>query len=210
MQKSIRRILKTKQIILMGHSFGAFLATLYAIEFPDKVKSLILVSPADMVVFPLERDLFDEIQDQLPIDLFESYQTFRASYFDFSNLFNKSTAELESLHNEFSKYYTIALSKVFQTNYFSKTKRYKMNWMPFALYFGLGKKHDFSDSFSSLKLPVLVLHGQYDLQPESVSRKFSNYLSNSTFKVIKNTSHFSFEENPNQFAESVSRFLKEK
>ena len=82
--------------------------------------------------------------------------------------------------------------------------------MPFALYFGLGKKHDFSDSFSSLKLPVLVLHGQYDLQPESVSRKFSNYLSNSTFKVIKNTSHFSFEENPNQFAESVSRFLKEK
>ena len=52
--EQIRRKLGQDKMILIGHSFGGFLAALYAIEFPDRVESLVLVSPADVVKIPSE------------------------------------------------------------------------------------------------------------------------------------------------------------
>lgn len=49
----IRRILGEERLVIMGHSFGGFLASLYAAEFPEKVKALILVAPADVWRCPL-------------------------------------------------------------------------------------------------------------------------------------------------------------
>ena len=46
----IRQILGDERIILIGHSFGGFLASLYAAEFPEHVQALILVAPAEMLV----------------------------------------------------------------------------------------------------------------------------------------------------------------
>ena len=36
----IRRILGRDRLTLVGHSFGAFLAAMYAAEFPDRVEAL--------------------------------------------------------------------------------------------------------------------------------------------------------------------------
>ena len=37
--------MKLDKFILLGHSFGGFLATSYALRYPDKIKHLILVEP---------------------------------------------------------------------------------------------------------------------------------------------------------------------
>ena len=50
----IRRILGVEKITLIGHSFGGFIAALYATEFPERVEKLVLVAPADMLVMPQE------------------------------------------------------------------------------------------------------------------------------------------------------------
>jgi pimeloyl-ACP methyl ester carboxylesterase len=41
----IRRILGRDRFIVVGHSFGALIAALYAAEFPDRVRALVLRSP---------------------------------------------------------------------------------------------------------------------------------------------------------------------
>ena len=51
----IRRILKEDKLLLIGHSFGGFIAALYGAEFPEQIEKLILVAPAGMLTPPAER-----------------------------------------------------------------------------------------------------------------------------------------------------------
>jgi len=53
-----------RPVILLGRSFGAYLAGLYAIEFPEQVLALITISPANLVVIPPPEstDLFRSVR----------------------------------------------------------------------------------------------------------------------------------------------------
>ena len=65
----IRQILGDDKLILIGHSWGGFLASLYAAEFPEHVEALILVSPANTLIMPqpdAESDLFAAVRAKLP------------------------------------------------------------------------------------------------------------------------------------------------
>ncbi|MGB9143709.1 MAG: alpha/beta fold hydrolase, partial [Aestuariivirga sp.] len=86
----IRKILGEDKLVLIGHSFGGLLASLYAAEFPDHVKALILVSPADLLVMP-QQDIafFDEINNRLPPEMKSEYGDYLKRYLDFSGIFSK-------------------------------------------------------------------------------------------------------------------------
>jgi pimeloyl-ACP methyl ester carboxylesterase len=51
------------------------------------------------------------------------------------------------------------------------------------------------------------LHGADDLQSESASRAYADLFPNAQFAVIQDAGHFSFEEQPQSFAELVGNFL---
>ena len=57
----IRRILGQEKLILVGHSFGAFLSSMYAAEFPEHVEALVLVAPSGVLVLPDTEDSFFEV-----------------------------------------------------------------------------------------------------------------------------------------------------
>lgn len=77
----IRQILGQDKLTLIGHSFGraafhdssgrlthlgGFTCALYAMEFPDRVEKIIAVTPAPMLVFPSDFDLFKGVRARLP------------------------------------------------------------------------------------------------------------------------------------------------
>ena len=74
----IRRILGVDRLIVIGHSFGAELAALWAAEFPDHVRALVCVAPADLAVLPKKAgddgDLFDLIRRRLPANMKAEYE----------------------------------------------------------------------------------------------------------------------------------------
>lgn len=51
-----RKEMKLKEFILLGHSMGGYLATLYSISFPNSVKHLILADPWGFPEKPLEHN----------------------------------------------------------------------------------------------------------------------------------------------------------
>jgi pimeloyl-ACP methyl ester carboxylesterase len=79
--------------------------------------------------------------------------------------------------------------------------------MTWGMYVSMGQWHDYRPALKNVTAPVLVIHGADDLQSESASRLYVEAFPNAEFAVIENAGHFSFEEQPQQFADIVQKFL---
>ena len=199
----IRRILKEDRLTIIGHSFGAFLASLYAAEFPERIKALVLVSPADVLVMPSpEGGLYEAVQKRLPDNMQADFATYLEEYLDFKNIFTKSENELIELNQGFAKFYLAATR--------AKTPQQGKpgGWMVHAMFFSMGQKHDYSEALMKVNAPVLVIHGADDLQTETASRRYADAFPNAEFKVVKKSGHFSFHEQPEQFGTIIKSFIE--
>ena len=204
----IRQILGEDKLILVGHSWGGLLASLYAAEFPDKVEKLILISPANMLVMPQPdagSDLFTSVRERLPADQLADYDSFMADYFDFNLLFTRSEADLAAMDEKFGQYY---LSVVGQTAEANIQQGEPGGWMTWGMYVSMGQRHDYRQALKACTAPVLVIHGADDLQSEAASRLYSDTFPNARFEVIQNAGHFSFQQQPEIFAGLVGDFLQ--
>lgn len=115
--EQIRKKLGQEKIILIGHSFGGFLATMYAIEFPERVKSLVLVTPAEVIKMPSNGDgLYGAVQKKLPESMQEAYAKYLEKIFDFGSLFEKSEQALIDQTVEFIEYFNVATKTSFEGN----------------------------------------------------------------------------------------------
>lgn len=203
----IRRILGQDKLTLIGHSFGAFLATLYAAEFPEHVAAMILLAPADLVVFPQQDgNLFDIMRERLPSEMHGEYGDFVKEYLNFSDVFTKSEADLIALAQRFVRYYNTASG---QTSPDSRDDDLAIGgWLTTASFLSLGKRHDYSNAVQAIDVPTLVIHGSRDLQPESASRSYADLLQSASMEVISDAGHFVLQDAPSEFATIALKFLK--
>lgn len=104
----IRQLLGEEKLILIGHSWGGFLASFYAAEFPEHIQALILVSPANALVMPQpdqDSDLFASVRTRLPEDQRAGFDEFMKTYMDFNTIFQKSENDLVAMNQLFGEYY---------------------------------------------------------------------------------------------------------
>jgi proline iminopeptidase len=206
----IRQILGEEKLIIIGHSWGGFLASLYAAEFPEHVEKLILISPANSLVMPqpdAESDLFASVRAQLPKEKLAEYDAFIKDYFDFNKLFTRSDSDLMALDKTFGKYY-VSVIDMPEDQWIKQGE--PGGWMTWGMYISMGQRHDYRDLMRKVTAPVLVIHGANDLQSESASRLYSDTFPNSKFAVIANAGHFSFQQQPEEFARIVTDFIQGK
>lgn len=205
----IRHILGDDKLIIIGHSWGGFLASLYAAEFPEHVEALILVSPANTLVMPqpdADSDLFAAVRAKLPAHEQAGFDVFMKEYFDFNALFQKSDADLVAMNEQFGKYYLQVAGVETQGQASPEAK--PGGWMVWAGYISMGQRHDYRPALQKVTAPVLIIHGADDLQSEAATRLYVDTLPNTEFAVIENAGHFTFEEQPEQFASIVKTFLE--
>jgi proline iminopeptidase len=202
----IRQILGEAKLTLIGHSFGGFLASLYAAEFPENVEALVLIAPADMLVMPQETEggLFELVRQKLPAELQNEYDQYIEEYLNFQDIFSKTDRELVELNKKFSEYYMIAAGN---TSLQEKNDAEPGGWMTHAMYLSMGTRHDYRQALKVVDAPVLVIHGTNDLQPEVTSRVYAELFPNTQFQTIENAGHFPFYTHPEEFAEAAGQFL---
>ena len=67
---------------------------------------------------------------------------------------------------------------------------------------------DLRENVSTLRIPVLLLHGKEDqIIPSSASEWLHNHLPNSRLQIIKNTGHALFSKNPDEITKTIASFL---
>ena len=58
-----------------------------------------------------------------------------------------------------------------------------------------------------INIPVLVIYGENDLVTEAYE-EYAELLPNAEIAVIKDSSHFPFNENPEEFKKALDNFIK--
>lgn len=203
----IRRILGRDKLILAGHSFGAFLAALYAAEFPEHVRALVAVAPANLAILPnRDGDVFELIRQKLPAERQADYRAYLAEYFDFRANVQKSEEDLAALYRRFGLFF-LAAAPAMKLPSGAAGMTGNGGLMPLAVYLSMGRRHDYREAFRAVTAPVLVIHGRDDLQPAAWSRSFAELFPNRRLVEISAAGHFVFDDRPTEFTAAVEGFL---
>jgi len=126
-----------------------------------------------------------------------------SGYLYFGNIFSKSESELAAANDRFAAFYAAAARRPA----FPEASAETGGWMVHAMYFSMGKRHDYRGALKNVQVPVLVIHGEKDLQTETESRAYADAFPNATLQVIPDAGHFIFEDQPVRFAEALQGFL---
>ncbi|KZL19007.1 Proline iminopeptidase [Pseudovibrio axinellae] len=206
----IRKLLGQDRIIVVGHSFGAFMAALYAAEFPQGVDKLVLLNPADLLEFPNSREgLYGAIEKRLPAEDQDAFKAWLAQYMDFGNVFSKSEAELQVLDARFLPFYEKAIGKIPQ-GVPSPPLDATGNWQVRGVFFSMGRRHDWRGLMGKITAPTLVVHGGRDFQPKEIAEEYVANIPGSTLIEIKDAAHFPQYTHPEQLAAQLDHFLNDK
>jgi proline iminopeptidase len=194
--EALRQEWGMEQLTLAGYSWGGLLALLYAIEFPNRVERLALVSPAPAwrearIEFErrfAERNLAPELQRQ------------------------RAALRESGLKDRDPSGYAQRLFELSVVPYFSDPARAR-DLTPFRVtgrtqqevWAGLGD-YDLRPAISRLAIPALVLHGEDDPIPLKTAETVAGLLG-AEFRVLPRSGHVPYVEAFDEFVRLMHGFL---
>ncbi|MCP3905236.1 MAG: alpha/beta hydrolase [Planctomycetes bacterium] len=204
----IRRLLGEERLIIVGHSFGGFLAALYAAEFPERVEKLILLAPANVLVMPTDdADLFTLVRDRLPPDEAVQFDGVLDEYLDFGALFERDEAGLARLNLRLGVFILRAMDHDPPPMPDDDDAIDAGGWMVQAMYLSMGRRHDYTEALGRITADTLVAHGADDLVPAETSVRYTQLIDDAEMLIVPGADHFFTGDQP-ELAARVSAFLE--
>ena len=190
---SLMENLQINQAILVGHSAGGTIAADFALQYPEKVRALILVAPAILESSGTPTWLGK---------IFRMPQLDRLGPLLARGFISRAENILElSWHNpsRISPEILEGYRKPLQAE----------NWdYAFWRFITLSRPMDLREEISTLQMPVLVLSGNNDrIVPFENSRKVAQMIPTAVFKEIAACGHLPQEEQPEEFINQIRKFL---
>jgi len=202
---SIRQQLGLKRMHLMGHSWGGSLAVAYVLaKGTEGIESLVLGSPLLST-----RDWIADaevLRKQLPVVAQATLKKHEAA--GTTDTAEYRTAELEYTRR-FVRRNANAVRNPSCADSPSNRGIYEQMWGPSEFHAtGSLKSFDVTRRLGELKLPVLLMVGQYDeARPETAAR-YQKLIRGSKLAVIPEAAHSLFIDNPAAALKVLSEFLK--
>lgn len=180
----LTKILNLEAVNFVGLSMGGIVAQQLAISFPKIVHSLCLCNTACYASSEAKQKLADRIKM-----INENDMDFIANFI--------VTACLPEIYDQ--KVYDTAFN-IFRKN--RKNPYIQATKATFSI--------DFREQLSQIKVPTLVLTGEFDkATPVEASNLIHSLISHSEMKIIKGVGHLSKLENPARFNLIILEFIEE-
>jgi proline iminopeptidase len=199
----LRRHLGIDRINLVGHSFGAILALLYAAKHPEETGSLVLLNPAPPFVPELAQQLGKNMAvlrtpaDDAEKEALETSEAFAAR--------DPKTLERHTL-NAYTPFFTdrswrdaadLGFTEITAANILAAGDR---------TFRDLGQL-DPVGALATVACPTLVVHSERDPVPEEFSRILADKIASAEYQLISDAAHFVHLEDPATLAAAVKPFL---
>lgn len=199
--EAIREALGLPRIHILGHSWGGLLAVRYAILHPDRVVSLVLVSP-----MAASASLWREEESEVGRRLTPEHQAEAARLREAPGVATGDTAAIAALlRHAFRLQFhdpeaAASLPLTLPTDYLERSRQFGF-MMPDLSAF------DFHGDLAAVTAPALIVFGGDEPGAELGGRALVEALPASTLVTIPDTGHFSFLESPAAFFAQVRPFL---
>ena len=199
--ETIRGYLKIDKWIVLGHSFGGFMAEYYAIHYPDALKAMILSSTGG-----IDLNILDYFNANIQIRL---SQAERDSLKYWSNEIKQGDTSYNAKLNK-AKYLSSAY--VYNKVYIPKlAQRLAFDGYPqitSLVYKDLFKiNFDCKESLKDFTKPVLIIQGRQDLTGDGVAYEAHLTLKNSSLVFINKSGHYSWWEQGEKYKSEVEKFI---
>lgn len=210
-----------EKVILIGQSWGAILATLYAADHSDKVDKIILTCPGP--VYPYHAELANEkAPDSLHLKdpiftkadgnkLANNIRTKAMALV--ATTFGKKLASDEEA-DAFASYSSTLVNRscVCDTANLKqmKTEAGSGYYVQLLTYLDLTKIADPRNKFKNLNTKMLVMKGECDNQKWGFTHEYLQLFKNSRLQVIPGAGHFIFLEQPELYEQTINQFLSGK
>ena len=168
------------RFVAVGHSMGGMIALTLALEHPERVERLVVVDSVSRMMYSRDRKFLILLSRLLPFRMFVAVNIRRAFKPGFPP-------------TEVARYVAQAQSTPRQ--------------VVMGCFAAMGR-FDVLDRAGELKLPVLILHGLYDVQfPLRQALRMAVQVSDSLVKVL-DTGHEAPAEDPEALTRAVDSFLR--
>lgn len=197
--------LKIDNYHLLGHSWGGMLAIEQALTRDKRLKSLVLASTPPSISAWMEAAerlwALQSDEDQIAVDAAYSSGNFQTPEFlqAVANYYTRHVGNFKV------KPHGLANS---DTELENDGHTYELMWGHYEfLVTGSLAKWDRTIELESIRIPTLVLVGQYDQIDGEVVENFKRYLTNGVYVTVPDSSHVPHLENPQETLTAVSSFL---
>jgi len=201
--EQVRKGLHLDQFYLYGHSWGTMLGIDYYLKYPKAIKAIVFSSPcfstkawtndADTLIATLPKDI------QIAISVNEKNKTYNDTAYE----------------NAVNVYYAnfVKRSKVSKARqdsskmYFGKNV-YEFMWGP-SEFTAAGNllKYDRIKDLPKVKVPTLLMAGEFDEARPSTVKYFQSLIPKSEFKMIRSAGHATIIDNKEETIQTLRKFL---
>ena len=207
----LRKALDIKKWIVLGHSYGGFLAQAYTLKYPQNVKGLILVCASTGM-----KEL--KLKDSRQLECITKQEESKFIDIELAVHDKKKKGELNREQGKEIQIYNKALNGEWkQQNYYKPTQK---EMAEYALYgwkpdkdfrneiFDSMKNYDLMNTFLKCPIPTLIIEGKYDLTWNTdKAMKFYRQHPNSKLMIFEKSSHFPFKAESNKFFSIIKDFI---
>jgi proline iminopeptidase len=205
------------KVVLIGQSWGAILASIFASRYPDKIEGMILTCPGP--IFPVKQERAsipapDSIKLTKPVftnsmgnKMTQNLRMKVVEYFATHHGWTMASDHEADAYAAWSGFY-VDRSTVCDTSRMPPTDAGQGYYTGLRTFRSLTEVKDFRDALRRSRFPVLVLKGECDNQSWGFTSEYLEIFPNSRLRMISGAGHFLWMERPEQLREEIGEFIK--
>jgi proline iminopeptidase len=208
--EAVRRHFGLERVTLLGHSWGAGLAALYARAHPDRTARLVLVDPIPLRATPWMQQFGRNLRAWMDSATAARFAEVAAARRDASDPVTACRAYWAVfIHGYFSDPRDPTLPARMRGDVCSDPpEAIRNSGLVGRSVLGPFGDWDWREDFRDLRMPVLVIHGDKDPIPPASAAEWPAAFPDASLVLIANAGHFPHVEQPDAFLRAVEDFLQ--
>ena len=202
--ENLRTGLGLGRLNLLGHSWGGMLAMFYAVEHPENVGSLVLVSSGG-ARSTFWGELFASIARKRTAEGAQRLEELQQS----PGYASQDPAVLEEYYRVFFEpyFHDPAMASRLSTRFSSETLQ-RMDPLYQSPLNRSARSYDIVDRLSRIRAPTLVIHGEDDVIPVKYAEEIHDAIAGSDLLILGRCGHFPYIEQPEKTFAAITGFLR--